>query len=391
MSVTGPSDLPVGDVVEAVANGAGPGCLNLLLRYRLAPGERIRLALDFRGVALRAVDRQQVPSLESKGWERLLPERLTVEEQSYYLRSSPLVVVDSATTAEAARIAGGMGGGPPDVATLDDFAALSRLYAAITSGSYTYSWPPRDQGSAAMQRERNGDCGGFSFLLAAWCRSLGIPARVMVGSWARGANQAHVWNEVFLEGCGWVPVDAAHRFLLRGAMREAVERGAAGNSAAPGTSGHLGWIDDERLIFSVDADPHGLPGYPAAPPKEPRSAMFPVLGGREVRWGRELLEGTVPYLQPAYPHFHSDPAVHDDRIGLGEWRFSMPATRMAVNSLAVLALAAGAAAVAVSSATGVLAALAAFAAARWAASRERRYDGGLPAHLRAGIVRRMLH
>jgi len=59
---------------------------------------------------------------------------------------------------------------------------------------------------------RSGECGSHSFLLAAFCRAVGIPARVvwgcMYGPSFGGAFGQHAWNEVHMGAAGWVPVDA---------------------------------------------------------------------------------------------------------------------------------------------------------------------------------------
>jgi transglutaminase-like putative cysteine protease len=56
-----------------------------------------------------------------------------------------------------------------------------------------------------------GDCGGHSFLLAALCRSVGIPARVVWGCLYTphqdGAFGQHAWNEVYMGAAGWIPLD----------------------------------------------------------------------------------------------------------------------------------------------------------------------------------------
>jgi transglutaminase-like putative cysteine protease len=57
--------------------------------------------------------------------------------------------------------------------------------------------------------QRAGDCGGHSFLLTAFCRSLGIPARVVWGCVHTGNSFGqHGWNEVFMGRAGWIPIDA---------------------------------------------------------------------------------------------------------------------------------------------------------------------------------------
>jgi transglutaminase-like putative cysteine protease len=59
---------------------------------------------------------------------------------------------------------------------------------------------------------RAGECGAHSNLVAALCRSVGIPARVVWGCMYipnyGGAFGQHGWNEVYMGEAGWVPLDA---------------------------------------------------------------------------------------------------------------------------------------------------------------------------------------
>jgi hypothetical protein len=58
-----------------------------------------------------------------------------------------------------------------------------------------------DRGSA--------ECRGYTILFVALCRSAGVPARPVWGvvfSPPKGFD-SHNWNEVYIAGCGWVPVD----------------------------------------------------------------------------------------------------------------------------------------------------------------------------------------
>ena len=56
-----------------------------------------------------------------------------------------------------------------------------------------------------------GECGAHSCLLAAFCRAVGIPARVVWGAmyapnYGGGFGQ-HGWNEIYMGKAGWIPVD----------------------------------------------------------------------------------------------------------------------------------------------------------------------------------------
>lgn len=59
---------------------------------------------------------------------------------------------------------------------------------------------------------RAGECGSHSNLLGAFCRAVGIPARVVWGCMyvpnMGGAFGQHAWTEIYIEGKGWIPVDA---------------------------------------------------------------------------------------------------------------------------------------------------------------------------------------
>ena len=59
---------------------------------------------------------------------------------------------------------------------------------------------------------RQGECGSHSRLMAAFCRAVGIPARLAVGCMYstsyQGSFGQHAWNEVYMGDAGWIPVDA---------------------------------------------------------------------------------------------------------------------------------------------------------------------------------------
>ena len=62
---------------------------------------------------------------------------------------------------------------------------------------------------------RSGECGGYGFLTAAFCRAVGIPARVVWGCIyspsGGGVFGQHGWNEIYMGEAGWIPVDTTRR------------------------------------------------------------------------------------------------------------------------------------------------------------------------------------
>jgi transglutaminase-like putative cysteine protease len=57
-----------------------------------------------------------------------------------------------------------------------------------------------------------GECGAHSILLAAFCRGVGIPARVVWGCMYTpnygGSFGQHGWSEIYMGEAGWIPVDS---------------------------------------------------------------------------------------------------------------------------------------------------------------------------------------
>lgn len=92
----------------------------------------------------------------------------------------------------------------------DSWEAACRLSQWVAD-NITYEIPG---GGAARKTYdmRAGECGAHSLLLAAFCRVVGIPARVVWGCVYTpnfgGAFGQHGWNEVYMGEAGWIPVDS---------------------------------------------------------------------------------------------------------------------------------------------------------------------------------------
>ncbi len=87
--------------------------------------------------------------------------------------------------------------------------------------------PDGDQLSWFLFESRKGYCSYFAFAMARLCRSVGIPARVVVGFFTRPqtstlgftpvfSDSAHAWVEVWIEEYGWISFDPTSNTMAPG-------------------------------------------------------------------------------------------------------------------------------------------------------------------------------
>ncbi len=98
-------------------------------------------------------------------------------------------------------------------------AFARRVLHAVRSLKYGYS-AELDRCASGVLTTGVSDCGGLGAAVVATLRAAGIPARLLVGRWAKSADpnekleglpyrQWHVKLEFHLDGIGWIPCDAA--------------------------------------------------------------------------------------------------------------------------------------------------------------------------------------
>jgi transglutaminase-like putative cysteine protease len=292
--------------------------INRLAFFELAPGESLRFTVQ--AELYRAACDPSAPGADAT---------LDATARANYLRSSALIRVTEEVRAEALHIVAG---------ATTPLEQARRLYIHLIK-HYQYKWPPPARGSESMRRNRRGDCGEYSFLYAAWCRALGIPCRVMVGTFAHGRMRAHVWNEVFIDGIGWMPADSS---IYQTPLRLPVL--ADLDWALQRIHTRFGQLAADRLVFSIDPD------VPLQPPYQDRTAPATYerisMGGRPLAWGFESLDGAAPYLQPIYIRLGQARdiapsgalegiltaiwpplAFQTAALYLGDWRFADPLSR----------------------------------------------------------------
>ncbi len=89
----------------------------------------------------------------------------------------------------------------------DAVVSLSKWVAENIKGAI-----PGGTSAINTYNTRLGECGSHSRLLAAFCRGVGIPARLSIGcmysTYYGGSFGQHAWTEVFMGDAGWIAVDA---------------------------------------------------------------------------------------------------------------------------------------------------------------------------------------
>jgi hypothetical protein len=96
---------------------------------------------------------------------------------------------------------------------------------------------------------KEGECGAHSRLFAAFCRAVGIPAKVVWGCMytpnSGGAFGQHAWNEVYMGEAGWIPIDTTAKeidFADSGHIRLGVL-----------SSAHIAWNPKSLQILDFEA------------------------------------------------------------------------------------------------------------------------------------------
>ncbi len=101
-------------------------------------------------------------------------------------------------------------------------------------------------GALNALNDMDGNCGSFSWLFVSLCRSLGIPARVIMGGLAIEEEAGyHAWAEVFIAPLGWITVDGSIAHSLK---ERAEQFGCIGFPTDPAF--YFGGICDRCIVFS---------------------------------------------------------------------------------------------------------------------------------------------
>jgi protein-glutamine gamma-glutamyltransferase len=124
---------------------------------------------------------------------------------------------------------------------------------------YTLEPPPlgADSVDEFLFDTRRGFCGHYASAFAVLMRAAGIPARVVTGYYGGVYNRygdyrivhqsdAHAWDEIWIDGTGWVRFDPTSAIAPARVDQSVVETLAARDSAT-GRWGRFAWLEDARL------------------------------------------------------------------------------------------------------------------------------------------------
>lgn len=219
------------------------------------------------------------------------------DEYRRYTRSEPWIEVTDEIESRARSIVEG---------ETNPYLQARRIFAWILD-HMVYEYPDEaSRGAAKSAVSLKGDCGEFSFVFCALCRSLGIPARTITCMWL--TESGHNWAEILLPGYGWVPVDPSFA------------QGLAGKSAAFGDEERTRAFAESRGVPEVDPD--WLFGNLYA-----ERLIICVGNNLEVEHGELGISRTFRFLQPGGanampPAFEADgfaaPPVHAGFFLFGE-------------------------------------------------------------------------
>ncbi len=120
------------------------------------------------------------------------------KEYKRYTKSEPWIEISDDVKKKALEIIG---------KEKNPYKKAKLIYDWVLS-NMTYEYPDiTKRGVKNSFKSLKGDCGEFSVVFTALCRSIGIPARTVTCVWEKGAG--HQWAEILIPPYGWIPVDTS--------------------------------------------------------------------------------------------------------------------------------------------------------------------------------------
>ncbi|HPZ08664.1 MAG TPA: transglutaminase domain-containing protein [Candidatus Eremiobacteraeota bacterium] len=134
---------------------------------------------------------------------KLLPWDKDTEEYKRFTQSEPWIELTDDIKKKAQEIAG---------EEKNPYFQARKIFHWVVE-NIEYEYPSiEERGAEISFKKLKGDCGEFSVIFCALCRSLGIPARTVTCIWFTGGG--HQWAEILLPPYGWIPIDPSVAELM---------------------------------------------------------------------------------------------------------------------------------------------------------------------------------
>jgi transglutaminase-like putative cysteine protease len=157
--------------------------------------------------------------------------------------------------------------------------AFGRRVCDFVHEHMTYNYPTSNDGKplSDLCQVLKGHCGHYAMLFVGIMRANGVPARALVGHWLNAGP--HIKSEFFVQGVGWVPVDA--------------------------TRGEFGREDGNFLTHHLEVEPLGLPNKSGGTwwSYYMQELYLPCDGGSwdKPKWTKHFTQTSVPLPSPPLP------------------------------------------------------------------------------------------
>jgi len=131
---------------------------------------------------------------------------------------------------------------------------------------YFYTLTPPKLADDSVDRflfeTKRGFCGHYASAFAVLMRAAGIPARVVTGYqggtfnrfsdyWIVRQSNAHAWDEIWIDGRGWVRIDPTAAIAPQRVERDVSDSVSADTATVSHWRGHSRWLADARLRFDA--------------------------------------------------------------------------------------------------------------------------------------------
>lgn len=234
--------------------------------------------------------------------------KISDEEEQYYLRSTSMVNINEEIKKIANQLTENIVSPKEQAKSIFDHLVKN----------YKYKFPPEARGVRHFLDKKKGDCGEFSFLYAALCRSIGIPCRVLIGAFTIGKHHPHVWNEVYIKDEGWITIDTGMANIVKNKPLKMI----FASVRTLNWKKYFGSNEGQRIIFSIDTEHTPNPSYPEPKFHPDYNYDYFEMDKNPFYWGKDLINNKIPYFQPMYLYYHDTKPLKSKKTNniIGLWK-----------------------------------------------------------------------